>query len=122
MIESVSGGTHWGGGVLIHAEDQARIGLLMLRRGEWNGKRIIPAAWVVESLQPCALNRNYGLLWWLNTNGGRVKSAPHNSFFASGAGGNLTWIAPDQDLVAVLRWIDPSAVDTFARLIMQALE
>jgi hypothetical protein len=24
--------------------------------------------------------------------------------------------------VAVLRWIDPSAVDTFARLIMQALE
>ncbi len=117
-----AGGTHWGGGVLIHAEDQARIGLLMLRRGEWNGKRIIPESWVAESLKPCALNPNYGLLWWLNTAGGRYKSAPETSVFASGAGGNLTWVAPDQDLVAVLRWTDPSAVDTFARLIMQAME
>ena len=49
MIESVSGGTHWGGGMLIHAEDQARIGLLMLRRGEWNGRRILPESWIAES-------------------------------------------------------------------------
>src|SRR5215472_3825439 len=32
LVESVSGGSHWGGGVAIHAEDQARIGLLMLHR------------------------------------------------------------------------------------------
>jgi CubicO group peptidase (beta-lactamase class C family) len=121
-IESVSGGTHWGGGVLIHAEDQARIGLLMLHRGEWNGRRILPAAWIAESLTPCALNASYGLLWWLNTHHGRYKSAPENSFFASGAGGNLTWVAPDQQLVAVMRWIDPTAIDTFIRLIMQAIE
>lgn len=122
MVESVSGGTHWGGGVLIHAEDQARIGLLMLRRGEWNGKRIIPESWVAESLTPCALNPNYGLLWWLNTGATRYASAPAGSFFASGAGGNITWVAPEQDLVAVMRWIDPAAVDTFTRLIMQAME
>ena len=48
MIESVSGGTHWGGGMLIHAEDQARIGLLMLRRGEWNGRRILPESWIAR--------------------------------------------------------------------------
>ena len=35
MISSVSGGSHWGGGVEIHAEDQARIGQLMLHRGVW---------------------------------------------------------------------------------------
>jgi CubicO group peptidase (beta-lactamase class C family) len=122
MIESVSGGTHWGGGMLIHAEDQARIGLLMLRKGEWNGRRILPESWIAESLRPCALNPSYGLLWWLNTNGGRYKSAPQDSFFASGAGGNLTWIAPKQELVAVLRWCDPTAIDTFTRLIMQAVE
>jgi CubicO group peptidase (beta-lactamase class C family) len=121
-IESVSGGTHWGGGMLIHAKDQARIGLLMLRRGEWGGRRILPEAWIVESLTPCALNPNYGLLWWLNTRHGRHKSAPERSFYASGAGGNLTWVAPEQDLVAVMRWIDPTAADTFIRLIMQALE
>lgn len=122
MIESVSGGTHWGGGMLIHAEDQARIGLLMLHRGEWAGKRILPESWIAESLIPCALNPNYGLLWWLNTNHGRFKSAPEGSFFASGAGGNLTWIEPGHDLVAVMRWLDPAAIDTFIRLIMQAMK
>jgi len=122
LIESVSGGTHWGGGMLIHAEDQARIGLLMLRRGEWQGRRIVPESWVAESLTPCALNPNYGLLWWLNTGHGRYRSAPESSFFASGAGGNLTWIAPDHDLVAVMRWLDPAGADTFIRLIMQAIE
>jgi len=122
LIESVSGGTHWGGGMLIHAEDQARIGLLMLQRGAWQGKRILPESWIDESLRPCPLNRNYGLLWWLNTGHGRYKSAPESSVFASGAGGNITWVAPEQDLVAVMRWIDPGSVDTFTRLIMQAME
>ena len=121
MVESVSGGTHWGGGMLIHAEDQARIGLLMLRHGEWAGRRILPEQWIEQSLRPCPLNPVYGLLWWLNTNGGRYKSAPESSFFASGAGGNLTWVAPRQELVAVLRWTDPTAMDTFIRLIMQAM-
>jgi CubicO group peptidase (beta-lactamase class C family) len=122
MIESVSGGTHWGGGVLIHAEDQARIGLLMQRRGDWGGKRLLPEWWVEESIRPSALNPVYGLLWWLNTGGGRHRSAPEDSFYASGAGGNLTWIAPSQEIVAVLRWADPGAIDTFIRFIMQALE
>ncbi|MFO1027036.1 MAG: serine hydrolase [Acetobacteraceae bacterium] len=122
MIESVSGGTHWGGGVLIHAEDQARIGLLMQRRGDWGGRQIIPEWWVKESLTPSAQNPVYGLLWWLNTRHGRHKSAPEDSFYASGAGGNVTWVAPSQDIVAVLRWEDPTAIDTFIRFIMQALE
>ena len=97
MIESVSGGTHWGGGMLIHAEDQARIGLLMLRRGEWGGRRLLPERWIAESLQPCALNPVYGLLWWLNTGGRRYPSATEASCFASGAGGNVTWIDPAHD-------------------------
>lgn len=122
MIESVSGGTHWGGGMLIHAEDQARLGLLMSRRGEWNGKQVLPEDWIIKSLRPCLLKPTYGLLWWLNTGHGRYRSAPESSYFASGAGGNLTWIDPDHDLVAVMRWLDPTATDTFIRLIMQAME
>ena len=121
-MQSVPGGTHWGGGVLIHAEDQARIGLLMLRRGVWNGRRILPEWWIEESVRPCALKPSYGLLWWLNTDHLLYKSAPADSVFARGAGGNLTWIAPSQSLVAVLRWTDPTAVDTFIRLIMQGLD
>ena len=121
MIESVSGGSHWGGGVAIHAEDQARIGSLMLHRGAWNGRRLLSENWIEESLKPCALNPSYGLLWWLNTGRARYPSAGAASFFASGAGGNITWIDPDQDLVAVMRWINPTAVDGFIRLVMSVL-
>ena len=70
-----------------------------------------------ESLTPCALNPNYGLLWWLNTGRTRYPSASETSFFATGAGGNITWVDPTNDLVAVMRWIDPAAVDGFIRLV-----
>lgn len=121
MIESVSGGSHWGGGLEIHAEDQLRIGLLMLNRGRWGDRRILPESWIAESLTPCALNSNYGLLWWLNNGGCRYASAPEGSFFASGAGGNITWIDPGSGIVAVARWMDPAAVDQFIKLTMAGL-
>ena len=85
MIESVSGGTHWGGGIAIHAEDQARIGSLMLRRDVWEGRRLLPERWIEDSLTPRALNPSYGLMWWLNTARERYASATEQSFFASGA-------------------------------------
>jgi len=121
LMESVSGGSHWGGGVTIHAEDQARIGLLMLHRGVWNGRRVLAESWMEESLKPCALHPNYGLLWWLNTGRTRYPSASEASFFASGAGGNITWIDPEHDVVAVMRWLDPASVDGFIRLVMSML-
>ncbi|MBV9250325.1 MAG: serine hydrolase [Acetobacteraceae bacterium] len=120
-MQSVPGGTHWGGGVEIHAEDQARIGLLMLNRGLWNGARILPESWIDESLAPCRVNRNYGLLWWLNTKRARYPSAPESSFCAMGAGGNLTWVDPELRIVAVMRWLDRDSTDGFIRLVLNAL-
>jgi CubicO group peptidase (beta-lactamase class C family) len=120
MIESVAGGTHWGGGIEIHAEDQARIGRLMLQRGRWDGVQVLPEAWIVQSVVPCALNPTYGLLWWLNTRGLRYAHAPEVSVFAVGAGGNITWIDPANDIVAVMRWIDPTAVDGFIGRVLAA--
>ena len=120
QVESVSGGSHWGGGIEIHAEDQARIGMLMLRRGEWEGRHLLPASWIAESLVPCALHPNYGLLWWLNTGRARYPSATPESFFASGAGGNITWVDPAHDLVAVMRWMEPASVDGFIRIVTGA--
>jgi CubicO group peptidase (beta-lactamase class C family) len=120
MMKSVAGGSHWGGGIEIHAEDQARIGLLMLRRGMWEGRRLLSEAWIAESLTPCVLNPNYGLLWWLNTARTRYPSATAASFTATGAGGNITWVDPTNDLVAVMRWMDPASVDGFMRLMLEA--
>ena len=120
-VQSVSGGSHWGGGVFIHARDQARIGLLLLRRGVWDGKRILSEAWIDLAREPCPLYPQYGLLWWLNTDRGLYPSASPASYVATGAGGNLTWIDPENDLVAVMRWIDPAARDGFMQRVTAAL-
>jgi CubicO group peptidase (beta-lactamase class C family) len=121
MIESVAGGSHWGGGIEIHAEDQARIGQLMLQGGRWGEVQVLPQAWIAQSVVPCALNPTYGLLWWLNTRGLRYPHAPGDSVFAVGAGGNITWIDPGNEIVAVMRWIDPAAVDGFIERVLAGL-
>lgn len=117
MIESVSGGGHWGGGVFIHAEDQALVGQMMLREGAG----LLPASWVAESVKPCPIKPEYGLLWWLNTGRAFKPSAPEDSYFAIGAGGNVTWIAPSLDLVAVLRWVDMARLDEWIGLVVEGV-
>ena len=107
-MQSVSGGSHWGGGVFIHAEDQALLGQLALADGVWHGRRLLPAGWVAACRTPCALHPSYGLLWWLNTGGEKWPSAPTDCFAFSGAGGNLTWVSPSEQLVVVARWLDPA--------------
>jgi CubicO group peptidase (beta-lactamase class C family) len=120
-MQSVSGGSHWGGGVRIHTRDQARIGLLLLRGGEWDGEQILSRDWIERMRQPCPLFPQYGYLWWLNTDRRWLPSASATSYFASGAGGNLTWIDPEHDIVAVLRWIDPAARDGFIQRVVAAI-
>ena len=120
-VRSVSGGGHWGGGVFIDAEDQARIGLLMLRDGVWGERRVLPEGWVAQSLVPCAIKPEYGLLWWLNTGRLPRPGAPADSYFAIGAGGNVTWVAPALDVVAVLRWIDVAVLDEWFAQVVRAL-
>ena len=108
-MQSVSGGSHWGGGVFIHARDQARIGLLMLRGGVWDGQRILSEDWIERMRVPCPLYPSYGYLWWLNTDRALLSERAGRQLLRQGAGGNLTWIDPENDIVAVLRWIDPAA-------------
>ena len=120
-MQSVPGGTHWGGGVFIHAGDQARIGLLALHRGAWGERRVLPEAWFAESLVPCPINASYGFLWRVSTGRKWMPNASEQSFFAVGAGGNYTWIDPAHDLVAVTRWIDPAVMDGFVGRIMEAM-
>jgi CubicO group peptidase (beta-lactamase class C family) len=119
-MPSVSGGGHWGGGVVTHAEDQARIGQLMLQDGIWEGRRILPEGWVAACTTPSRLNKDYGLLWWLNAQG-RHPGASRESFFAQGAGGNVIWVDPAHALVGVFRWLDPAALPEMLARVTAAL-
>lgn len=119
-MPSVSGGGHWGGGVVTHAEDQALIGQLMLQDGVWDGRRILPEGWVAACTTPSRLNKDYGLLWWLNGQG-RYPAASRESFFAQGAGGNVIWVDPKHDLVGVFRWLDSAALPEMLARVTAAL-
>ena len=41
-IQSVSGGAHWAGGLWINTLNHARVGQLMLNKGQWNNTEILP--------------------------------------------------------------------------------
>ena len=117
-IQSVPGGTHWGGGVSISARDQARIGQLMLDGGACKGKQLIPREWVQRMQQPCAIAPFYGYLTWLNRDGRMFADASRASYFMFGAGGHMTWIDPENEAVVVARWLDGAHTAGFVRLIV----
>ncbi|MEO1492203.1 MAG: serine hydrolase [Pseudomonadota bacterium] len=121
-MQSVSGGAHWGGGLMIPTTDHARVGQLMLQRGRWDGRQILSEAWIDHCLTPCDLNSSYGLLWWLNTGRAHCAAAPESSYFALGVGRNMIWVDPTLDLVAVVRWIERDAFEGFAAAVMQDLD
>jgi CubicO group peptidase (beta-lactamase class C family) len=105
-IESVSGGTRWGGGLWINSQDLARFGLLILNKGKWEGKQLVSEKWLQAAVTPSAHGGDYGYLWWLNTKQKQWPSGPASSFAAIGNGGNIIWIDPEQDIVMVWHWHD----------------
>lgn len=120
-VQSVPGGSHWGGGLVIGTLDHARFGLLIGRGGQWGGRRVLSETWIERMVQPSPTLANYGFLWWLNTGPGANPALPASSFSAMGAGSNVIWIDPERDVVVVVRWIDKAAVDPFLTRVAQSL-
>lgn len=120
-LQGVPGGTHWGGGLQIGAMDQARLGLLVLRRGDWAGRRLLSEAWIERMTAPCPRNRVYGYLWWLNTKGDQHPSAPGSCVYAYGANGNVIYVDFEHDLVVVARWIADAAIDGLLKRVIAAV-
>lgn len=115
-MQSVSGGGHFGGGLFISTEDHARYGLLMLNRGVWDGRRLIPEDWFEQLREPAQARPDYGYMWWLNTDRERIPAAPGNAYWAAGFGGNYIYVDECNDLVVVLRWI-PELAETIKRIL-----
>ena len=120
-MQSVSGGGHWGGGLWISARDHARVGMLMLNKGVWQGNRILSEGWITHCHTPCDLNPGYGRLWWLNTNRKMIPAASENAYFGLGVGGNTLWVDPDENMIVVSRWLEPDRFAEFGGLVMAAL-
>ena len=121
MIESVSGGGHFGGGLFINTLDHARFGLLFLRKGKWKNKQLISEQWVNAVNKPSAANRSYGLMWWTNEEN-RLGNVSKNIYSADGFGGNFIVVDNEHDLVIVVRWLEPNKIGELVRLVTSATE
>lgn len=107
VMQSVSGGGHYGGGMWIDAYDMARFGLLTARGGRWGGRQLLSLQWVARALTPTAPNHEYGYMnWFLNVDRTLFPQLGANVFAHIGNGANLIVVDPDYRLVVVLRWID----------------
>jgi CubicO group peptidase (beta-lactamase class C family) len=97
---------NWGGGAFT-PRAVAKLGLLMLQRGEWDRRQLIARESVEQSLayagSPVNAEANApasGLGWWLNTNGG-WEGIPRDAFGGAGAGHQVLMVVPSLDLVVV---------------------
>jgi CubicO group peptidase (beta-lactamase class C family) len=122
-VQSVSGGSHWGGGFWASTRDHARFGYLLLRRGEWQGRRLLSERWIERAMAPTPIAPFYGYMWWLASPASPVlPGAPRGSFFALGSGGNMIWVDPERDLVVVTRWLDIPRLDAFVQKVVEAIK
>jgi CubicO group peptidase (beta-lactamase class C family) len=112
---------HPGYPMLLSTRDMARLGLLMLDYGTWNGKEIIPADWVrfmtslvtpFRDMYPVGLRNygeperwGYGYLWWVWDQpaypSGTYIGFMQGAYSAMGTGGNFITVLPAKDMVVV---------------------
>jgi CubicO group peptidase (beta-lactamase class C family) len=81
------------------SRDFARFGLLYLRDGVWEGRRLLPPGWVdyarTPTFQQAGVTEGaYGAHWWLDIAG-------PGSFSANGYAGQFTILVPERDLIVV---------------------
>ncbi|MBI1235580.1 MAG: serine hydrolase [Alphaproteobacteria bacterium] len=100
--------------------DYARLGLLYLNDGVWEGERLLPEGWVDMATRANAPFqeagatdplRGYGLHFWFPETG-------RGEFFAAGIYGQYIWVDPSRNLVisrfaADPQW-HPNTAETFA--------
>jgi CubicO group peptidase (beta-lactamase class C family) len=93
--KSKDGLTYGPFGLYLKPRDMAKIGQLCLRRGMWNDRRIVSAAWI-DSSTTARTNQDsgpYGYYWWVRPEFG--------AYTAIGHGGNFIYVIPGKNIVIV---------------------
>jgi CubicO group peptidase (beta-lactamase class C family) len=110
------------------ARNWARLGMLYLNDGVWNGERLLPEGFVkfVAAPAPAWSDSAYGGMVWVNA-GGAWPHLPRDAFAFRGAGGQDTYIIPSRDMVVVRMGHFPGSriggrnLQQALRLLMQAI-
>lgn len=93
--------TDTGGHLRLRPRDMARIGQLVLQKGQWEGRQLVPATWIAQATATHTAigGTDYGYLWWHRAF--TVKGRVLDAHYADGNGGQFIFVVPELDLVAV---------------------
>jgi CubicO group peptidase (beta-lactamase class C family) len=90
------GYTHGWGDLHLLPEDAAKFGTLWLHRGMWEGRQIVPEAWVLDSVRPHSMfvkgDLGYGYGWWVSW----------QDYLASGRGGQGIRVMASRNTILVV--------------------
>lgn len=94
-------GIYFGGNEMrMTPRDLLRFGELFLRRGEMDGRQVVPREWIETSWIPRTRSRYnpnlYGYGWWIK------EARGHPVYFAWGYGGQYLFLVPDLELMVVM--------------------
>lgn len=120
-LRHANGGASVSGGLRMRARDLAKVGQLVAARGRWQGRQVVPAWWIDESLTPQigASDRLffYGYHWWL----GRSLLERREVAWAAGIGlgGQRLFVVPSLGLsVAIAAGHYGDAMQTWVPLVI----
>jgi CubicO group peptidase (beta-lactamase class C family) len=106
-----------GWGLRVKTEDMAKLGLLYLQKGMWNGRQIIPSAWVEEATTfkidqaPEASQSKKDSSDWMQGYCYQFWRSRNNSFRADGAFGQYILVLPEKDAVIAITAESPDMQD-----------
>jgi CubicO group peptidase (beta-lactamase class C family) len=91
-------------GLRLMPRDLARIGQMIVARGQWDGRTVVPADWLEESFRPAAMvddARHYGYHWNLGETALPGTTGIYGAKWggAFGLGGQRLYVFPELDFV-----------------------
>jgi CubicO group peptidase (beta-lactamase class C family) len=96
------GEIYGGWGLKVRTEDIAKFGQLYLQKGKWNGKQLIPAAWVEQATAKQVSNGSDPARDWDQGYGFQFWRCRHNAYRGDGANGQFCIVLPEQDAVIAI--------------------
>jgi CubicO group peptidase (beta-lactamase class C family) len=123
MDSDQSGMTKMESGLNIRAIDFAKLGRLVLNKGNWNGEQIISRKWMEESFVVLPENKvhefgdeiHYEKFWWL------FSKDHKKAYIISGWGhlGQYLYIFPDEKIIIVRMGKDTGKVDSWKEIFQE---
>jgi hypothetical protein len=118
-----------GGGLRLRSRDLAKIAAMIVDGGRWNGKRIVPEAWIDASLsihRQAYADANYGYFFWQRDY--ETACGPLPGWYMAGNGGNaIVILRPLRTAIVVTRTnystrgMHQQTTDLLQRYVLRAL-